>query len=69
MRDSSTHRTAVSRVFHVGGEFDNQVFLRNPETGQNIERHFVDEFVDWSSGMKNLLHRLRTSALSQNKMV
>jgi hypothetical protein len=69
MRDSSTHRTAVPRAFHIGGEFDNQVFLRNQKTGQNIERHFVDEFAEWSSHMKILLQRLRTSALSQNNIV
>ena len=69
MRDSSTHRTAVPRVYHIGGEFDNQVFLRNQKTGQNIERHFVDEFADWGSNMKILLQRLRASALNQNNIV
>ena len=69
MRDSSTHRTAVPRAYHIGGVFDNQVFLRNQKTGQSIERHFVDEFVEWSSNMKILLHRLRASALSQNNIV
>ena len=68
MQDSSTHRTAVSRTFHLGGEFDNQVFLRNPKTGQNIERHFVDEFADWALNMKELLERLRESALRQNNI-
>ena len=69
MRDSSTHRTAIPRTFHVGGEFDNQVFLRNQKTGQNIERHYIDEFAEWSSNMKILLKRLRTSALCQNNIV
>lgn len=69
MRDGSTHRTAVPRTFHLGGQFDHQVFLRNQKTGQNIERHFIDEFADWSSNMKILIHRLRTSAFGQNGIV
>ncbi|MCA6488521.1 MAG: hypothetical protein IM551_00675, partial [Chitinophagaceae bacterium] len=69
MRDSSTHRTAVPRTFHIGGQFENQVFLRNQKTGQNIERHFIEEFAEWSSKMKVLLQRLRTSALGQNHIV
>jgi hypothetical protein len=69
MRDISTHRKAIPRAFYIGGELDGQVFLRNQKKGQNIERHFVDEFAEWSSNMKMLLQRLRLDALRQNNIV
>lgn len=63
MRDHSTHVSGVSRAFHKGGPADGQVWLRNPKTGNPIERHFVDEFDDWVLNMRSLLERLRTSAI------
>jgi hypothetical protein len=65
MRDHSTHVAAVTRAFHLGGSADGQVWLQNPKTGENIERHFVDEFSDWVSKMKDLLERLRESAIKE----
>jgi hypothetical protein len=63
MRDHSTHVAGVSRAFHCGGQTDGQVWLRNPKTGEHIERHFIDEFCDWVSAMRVLLERLRESAI------
>lgn len=64
MRDHSTHVSGVARAFHLGGPADRQVWLRNPKTGQHIERHFVDEFDDWISNMRGLLERLRSNAIA-----
>jgi hypothetical protein len=65
MRDHSTHVAGVIRAFHLGGPADGQVWLKNPNTGENIERHFVDEFNDWVSNMRKLLERLRASAIEE----
>jgi hypothetical protein len=65
MRDYSTHISGAARDFHLGGPEDGQVWLRNPKTGQSIERHFVDEFGDWLVNMKELLERLRESAIKE----
>ena len=65
IRDHSTHVAGASRAFHLGGLNDGQVWLRNPKTGKNIERHFVDEFGDWLVNMKELLERLRASAAKE----
>jgi hypothetical protein len=63
MRDHSTHVSGVSRAFHMGGPANGQVWLRNPKTGNPIERHFVDEFGYWVLNMRSLLERLRLSAI------
>jgi hypothetical protein len=65
IRDHSTHVAGVARAFHLGGPKDGQVWLRNPKTGKNIERHFVDKFGDWLINMKELLERLRESAIKE----
>jgi hypothetical protein len=64
-RDYSTHISGAIRGFHLGGHRDGQVWLHNPDTGQSIERHYVDEFADWLANMKELLERLRESAISE----
>ncbi|HKZ02525.1 MAG TPA: DUF6586 family protein [Pyrinomonadaceae bacterium] len=65
MRDHSTHVSGVARAFHRGGPEDGQVWLRNPKTGQHIERHFVEAFDDWVSNMRDILERLRSSAIEK----
>lgn len=65
MRGHSAHVAWVIRAFHMGGPADGQVWLKNPKTGKNIERHFVDEFNDWVSNMRELLERLRVSAIKE----
>ncbi|HKI54014.1 MAG TPA: hypothetical protein VJ987_07795 [Anaerolineales bacterium] len=65
MRDYSTHVSYVKRKYHLGGQADRQVWLRNPKTDKNVERHFVDEFEDWLVSMKEMLERLRNSARNQ----
>ena len=67
MRDYSTHVLGAPRDFHLGGDADEKVWLRNPKTGQSIKRHFVDEFSDWLLSMKELLERLRESAINENQ--
>lgn len=66
MRDHAIHISAISRQYNLGGEADGQVWLSNPVTGQKIQRHFVEEFIDWVSNMKTLLERLRTTAIVNN---
>ena len=65
MRDYSTHTSGIRHDFHLGGKNDRQVWLRNPMTGKSVERHFVDEFGDWLINMKDLLERLRKSAIEK----
>jgi hypothetical protein len=65
MRDYSTHVSGAVRGFHLGGYRDGQVWLHNPKTGQSIERHYVEEFADWLTNMKELLERLRESAINE----
>jgi hypothetical protein len=66
MRDHSTHLSGVPHHFHVnlGSPAPNEVWLSNPNTGQEIERHFVEAFEDWVSEMKALLEGLRSSAIA-----
>ncbi len=65
MRDYSTHVSGAIRGFHLGGHRDGQIWLHNPLTGQSIERHYVDEFADWLANLKELLERLRESAINE----
>jgi hypothetical protein len=69
MRDHSMHVSSVSRHYHLGGKADKEVWLSNPETGQIIERHFIEEFSDWNINMKILLERLRKSAINCNNII
>jgi hypothetical protein len=68
LRDYSTHIAGAIRGFHLGGQRDGQVWLHNPSTGQKIERHFVDEFTEWLAKMKELLERLRESAINETSI-
>ena len=63
IRDHSTHISNVPRHFHVGGDDDNLTYISNPKTGKVIERHLIDEFVDWLAFMKETILRLRSSAI------
>ncbi len=65
LRDYSTHISGAIRGFHLGGQHDGQVWLHNPKTGQKIDRHYVEEFADWLVNMKELLERLRESAINE----
>ena len=67
MRDHSTHVWWIRRDYHLGGANHEQVWLDNPKTGQQIKRHFVDEFKDWILNMKDLLNRLRINASLDKK--
>lgn len=62
MRDHSTHISNIPRAYHVGGEYHQQVHLKNPKTGVQIPLHFVELFLDWLSNMKTLINDLRKSA-------
>jgi hypothetical protein len=66
MRNHATHISDVPRSYYLGGERNRQVHLRNPKSGEIIERHFVDEFTDWLRNMEVLLERLRRSAIEKN---
>jgi len=66
MRNYSAHNSNISRTIHVGGIYDNQVWLKSPKKGKNIERHFVEEFYSWLENMRNLIEDLRNSAIKSN---
>lgn len=67
MRDHSTHIAGVPRTFHIGGEDDGVVWLRNPKTQEAVEQDFVLEFEIWHTGMAELIYRLRASALANTR--
>lgn len=64
MRDHSTHVGSIPRAFHMGGPNHGKVFLRNPTTGEHVERHFLDAFAEWVGNMRTLLERLRATAIA-----
>ncbi len=66
MRDHSTHIDGVPRVFYAGGKNDGNVHLKNPNTSEEINNHFVIEFRKWHMNMDELLERLRKSAIENN---
>jgi hypothetical protein len=66
IRDHSTHGFYVSRTYNIGGDNDEKVFLKNPNTGKLIEKHFVEVFSEWLGLMDELLNRLRVKALENN---
>lgn len=63
MRDHSTHRRSVPRVFHIGGEDDEEVYLRHPQTGRSLDEDYADTFGTWCLKMEELLENLRKTAL------
>jgi hypothetical protein len=63
MRDHSTHRHRVARVFYEGGELSGQVRLRHPETGRESDSDWLIQFESWYQYMTELLPRLRATAL------
>lgn len=68
MRDHCAHVAGVPRAFHVGGADDGKVFLRNPETGTYIEQDAPETLGVWLQEMRQLLERLRASALAANAL-
>lgn len=62
MRDHSTHRHHVPRSYHLGGEHHRKIFLRNPRTGENVEKDLIELFREWYSETEHLIIRLRSSA-------
>ena len=63
MRDHSTHRRSVPRVFHVGGENNGQVFLTHPKSGEVIEEDYDNTFEAQCCQMEALLNELRETAV------
>ena len=68
MRNHSAHITGVPRAFHLGGESDGKVHLRNPKTGQSVSVHVPDLLGEWIGLMLDLLERLRASAIKANNV-
>lgn len=62
LRDYSTHRRGVPRIFSVGGEEDGQVRFMDPRSGEKLQKNILDSFEDWLREMGSLLNRLRESA-------
>ena len=65
IRNHSTHRRSVPLAFHVGGEDDGKVFLRDTQSGRLIEKDYADTFEEWCSKMETLLNDLRKTAASR----
>ncbi|CAD6492926.1 MAG: hypothetical protein FFODKBPE_00397 [Candidatus Argoarchaeum ethanivorans] len=65
MRNHSTHRDSMPRAFHVGGEDDGKVFLRNTQSRKLIKKDYADTFEEWCSKLENLLNDLRNTAVSR----
>ncbi|MDB5815798.1 MAG: hypothetical protein JWN23_2915 [Rhodocyclales bacterium] len=66
IRDHSAHVGGVPRAYHAGGPNHGKVFLRNPTTGEHAEIHVLDALGMWLENMKELLERLRTTAIAHN---
>lgn len=63
MRDHSTHRLRISRVFYEGGELSGQVRLKHPKIGLESTEDWFTQFESWQQSMEALLPKLRTSAM------
>ena len=59
MRDHSTHRHSVPRVYHIGGERHGQVFLTNTSNGAPVETDFILLFERWKNEMASLISEMR----------
>ena len=66
MRDHSTHVSGIPRTYHLGGTTSGMVSLRQPVSNSDLEKHFLDEFQAWHANMKELLERLRKTAIQAN---
>jgi len=61
MRDHSTHRHSVPRVYHVGGERYGEVFLTDTRSGVAVEHDYLALFEEWHGNMMTLIQDLRSS--------
>ena len=61
MRDHSTHRHSVPRVYHLGGEKHGDVFLTNTRKGKPIKQDYISLFEQWAKEMDKLINELRSS--------
>lgn len=59
LRNQGTHRAAVSRLFHVGGEEDGQVYYRDPRDGSAIKQNVPGYLESVIADVKALIARLR----------
>jgi hypothetical protein len=59
MRDHSTHRHSVPRLYHVGGERDGEVFLTDTRSGKPVEEDYLKLFETWLVSMTELTEELR----------
>jgi hypothetical protein len=67
MRDHSTHRNRIPRVFYKGGDLSGQVRLRQPKSGKESNQDWVIQFQSWHDNMTTLLNRLRVTARERFK--
>jgi len=61
MRDHSTHRHSVPRLYHVGGEKHGEVFLTDTRSGNSVEQDYLRMFEQWVIEMRSLIEELRSS--------
>jgi len=62
MRDHSTHRRGVPRVFNIGGDEDGKVTLQDPRTKDRLTGDQIQVFDSWLKEMRQLISALRSSA-------
>ena len=66
MRDFCAHIDGVARAYHIGGVNHGKVFLCNPKSGRFVELHVLDAFTSWLVNMRELLEKLRVSAIRKD---
>ena len=59
MRNHSTHRNSIPRVYHQGGENHGGVHLTDTRSGNVLEKDYVRIFEQWVEEMRDLIQRLR----------
>lgn len=59
LRNQGTHRAAVSRLFHVGGEEDGLVYYHDPRDDSTIKQNVPDYLKSVIDQMEALIVRLR----------
>ena len=63
LRDHTSHVSAASRAYFLGGEDHHKVKLRDPRTGKEIADDFREAYGGWLQNMRDLIARLRASAI------
>lgn len=63
MRDHSTHRQRIARIFYEGGPLSGQVRLKHPKSQKPSDEDWLAQFETWYKNMVELISRLRNQML------